>query len=99
MFYETTEADPGTGQAADAVAKGVGLVIACGGDGTIRSVAQGLIGSSIPMGVVPLGTGNLLARNLDIPLDAVDRALYVAMSGRTRSIGPSTSTSASPTRT
>ena len=86
MFYETTEADPGTGQAADAVAEGVGLVIACGGDGTIRSVAQGLIGSSIPMGVVPLGTGNLLARNLDIPLDAVDRALYVAMSGRTRSI-------------
>ena len=54
MFYETTEADPGTGQAADAVAEGVGLVIACGGDGTIRSVAQGLIGSSIPMGVVPL---------------------------------------------
>ena len=86
LYLETTEDDPGTGQAADAVSEGVGLVIACGGDGTIRSVAQGLLGSSIPMGVVPLGTGNLLARNLDIPLDAVDRALFVAMSGRTRSI-------------
>lgn len=86
LFYETTEEDPGTGQAAAAVSEGVGLVIACGGDGTIRSVARGLLGSTIPMGVVPLGTGNLLARNLEIPLDAVDRALFVAMSGRTTSI-------------
>lgn len=86
VFYETTVADPGTGQASDAVRRGVGLVIACGGDGTVRSVARGLIGSSVPMGVVPLGTGNLLARNLDVPLDDVDGALRVAMSGRSRSI-------------
>ena len=85
-FYETTEDDPGTGQAVEAATQGVGLVIACGGDGTVRSVAQGLVGTSVPMGVVPLGTGNLLARNLDIPLDDVDRALRVAMSGRSRSI-------------
>lgn len=86
VFYETTEEDPGTGQAEEAVANGVGLVIACGGDGTVRSVAQGLIGKGIPMGVVPLGTGNLLARNLDIPLDDVDRALRIAMSGQSRGI-------------
>ncbi len=86
VFYETTEEDPGTGQAARAAADGVGLVIACGGDGTVRSVAQGLLGTSVPMGVVPLGTGNLLARNLDVPLDDVDRALRVAMSGRSRAI-------------
>ena len=85
-FFETTENDPGTGQAVEAATQGVGLVIACGGDGTVRSVAQGLLGTSVPMGVVPLGTGNLLARNLDIPLDDVDRALRVAMSGRSRSI-------------
>lgn len=86
LFYETTEADPGTGQAVEAVSEGVGLVLACGGDGTVRNVAQGLLGSSVPMGVVPLGTGNLLARNLTIPLDDVDRALHVAMSGRSRTI-------------
>ncbi|KAA0919039.1 diacylglycerol kinase family protein [Dietzia sp. ANT_WB102] len=86
VFYATTEEDPGTGQAARAAADGVGLVIACGGDGTVRSVAQGLLGTSVPMGLVPLGTGNLLARNLDIPLDDIDRALHVAMSGRSRAI-------------
>lgn len=86
LYYETTESDPGTGQAAEAVKEGVGLVIACGGDGTVRNVAQGLLGSSVPMGVVPLGTGNLLARNLNVPLDDIDRALLVAMSGRSRPI-------------
>ena len=67
VFIETTIDDPGAGQAAEAAASGVGLVIACGGDGTVRSVARGLIGTGVPMGVVPTGTGNLLARNLDIP--------------------------------
>ncbi|MDX2358201.1 diacylglycerol/lipid kinase family protein [Dietzia sp. PP-33] len=86
VFYETTEDDPGLGQATEAAAGGVGLVIACGGDGTVRSVAQGLVGTGVPMGVVPLGTGNLLARNLDVPLDDVDRALRVAMSGRSRGV-------------
>lgn len=86
VFYETTIDDPGMGQAAEAAASGVGLVIACGGDGTVRSVAQGLIGTGVPMGVVPTGTGNLLARNLDLPLDNIDGAFATAMAGRTRAI-------------
>ena len=86
VFYETTEADPGSGQATEAVSDGAALVLACGGDGTVRAVARGLVGSGVPMGVVPLGTGNLLVRNLDIPLDDVDRALRVAMTGRSRAI-------------
>ena len=86
MFLETTEEDPGRGMTRLAVDTGVGLVIAVGGDGTVRSVAQGLLGTTIPMGVVPLGTGNLLARNLDIPLNDLDAALGVAMGGRSRSI-------------
>lgn len=86
MFLETTVDDPGAGQAAQAAADGVGLVIACGGDGTVRAVAQGLIGTGIPMGIVPTGTGNLLARNLDIPVDDVDAAFATAMAGRSRAI-------------
>ena len=43
-------------------------VIVVGGDGTVRIVADRLAQSGIPMAVVPVGTGNLLARNLDIPL-------------------------------
>jgi diacylglycerol kinase family enzyme len=47
-----------------AVAEQVDLVIGAGGDGTIRYVADGLAHTGIPLGLVPAGTGNLLARNL-----------------------------------
>ena len=83
-FYETTQADPGEGLTRDAVAGGAGLVLSVGGDGATRSVATGLAGTGIPLGIVPRGTGNLLARNLGLPLDDLDAALAVAMGGRTR---------------
>lgn len=86
LFTETTLDDGGAGQAAAAAADGVGLVIACGGDGTVRSVARGLIGTGVPMGIVPTGTGNLLARNLQLPLDDIDAAMATAMAGHTRAI-------------
>jgi hypothetical protein len=47
-------------------------VITVGGDGTVRIVADRLAQSGIPMAVVPVGTGNLLARNLEIPLSSLD---------------------------
>ncbi len=50
------------------------VVVACGGDGTISQVASGLVGSSIPMGAIPLGTWNALARNMGIPI-ITDEAL------------------------
>lgn len=73
----TTPDDPGIGQARRAAADGCDLVLACGGDGTIRAVAEGIAGTRCHVGIVPLGTGNLLGANLGIEpgLDAIPRAL------------------------
>ncbi|MDR2380465.1 MAG: hypothetical protein LBE08_04715 [Bifidobacteriaceae bacterium] len=87
IWFETTRRSPGTRQAREAAAlDGVSTVIAAGGDGTVRAVAQGLVGSLVPLGIVPLGTANLLARNLGLPLVSVRDALEVAMTGRRRQI-------------
>lgn len=80
-FHDTTREDPGHGQAAQALADGADLVIAAGGDGTVREVASALAHSGARMAILPVGTGNLLARNLDIPLDDLEKALRVALLG------------------
>lgn len=82
---ETTVEDPGHGQTRAALADGVDLVCAIGGDGTVRAVAHVLTGTSTPMGLIPAGTGNLLGRNLDVPLDLAE-GLEVALTGRNRHI-------------
>ncbi len=71
LVLETTEDDPGKQMALDALAAHAEIVFAAGGDGTVRMVAEELAGSGVPMGVVPLGTGNLLARNLDFDVERV----------------------------
>lgn len=86
VFYETTVEDAGQGQARQAVTEGADLVVAAGGDGTVRMVASVLAGTDTRMGIIPAGTGNLLARNVDIPLDDPGSAMIAALTGRDRMI-------------
>lgn len=85
-WYETTAQDPGQGAARAACEAGVDLVLAAGGDGTVRAVAEFLAeATNAPdLGIVPLGTGNLLARNLDVPLNDISAAVQRALSGTGR---------------
>ena len=59
-------------RAGDAAAKGIDVVVAVGGDGGVLQVATALAGSKTALGIIPLGTGNLLAGNLDVPKKPAD---------------------------
>ncbi|HET9647145.1 MAG TPA: diacylglycerol kinase family protein [Microlunatus sp.] len=85
LWLETSADDPGRAMTAEAVSAGVDLVIGAGGDGTIRIVADGLAGTGIAMGMIPAGTANLLARNLNVPLHE-DAAVEVAVTGNSQTI-------------
>ena len=86
LWFGTTAESPGTEQAREALARGARCVIAAGGDGTVRAVAQALVGTGVPLGILPLGTGNLLARNLALPLTDMRTMADVAIRGKERSI-------------
>jgi len=64
--------------AAQAASNGAEVILACGGDGTINEVLNGLAGSNTPLGVLPGGTANILAREVGLPLDPVRAAAQFA---------------------
>ncbi|MBK0419392.1 NAD(+)/NADH kinase [Leucobacter sp. CSA1] len=85
-WYETAEHDAGVAATEQAIADGASVVLASGGDGTVRAVAEALRGTGIPLAVVPQGTGNLLARNLGIPLTGMGEIVRAAFRGHNRPI-------------
>lgn len=80
VWLATERDGHGVAQARQAVLDGADLVIALGGDGTIRQVLTA-VGTAADVAVLPAGSGNLLAKNLDIPLD-LGRAIWLALDGQ-----------------
>ena len=81
QFVETTQEEGARALAEKAVGRGVDLVAVSGGDGTVMEAMAALVGTDIPVAVLPAGTGNLLSVNLGIPV-TVPEAVHVALSGR-----------------
>jgi diacylglycerol kinase (ATP) len=81
--YQTTGKENLKQIVQDAVRKGANLVVAAGGDGTISAVADGLVNTDIPLGILPTGTWNALARNLGIPTFNIDEAFRILLSNHT----------------
>jgi diacylglycerol kinase (ATP) len=77
-LQDTLSAHSAGEQAQEAVASGFDTIFVCGGDGTIFQVIQGVAGSSTKLGVIPFGTGNVLAQNLRLPHDPME-AMRVQM--------------------
>ena len=80
-FLETEFAGDGVNKALEAVKRGYPIVVAAGGDGTINEVVQGLKGSPVLLGILPLGTINVFASELGIPRD-LKQAWEIVLKGK-----------------
>lgn len=85
-FYDTQLDRDGKACAQEALQQGADMVIAVGGDGTVRTVASAVAGTGRNLGIIPIGTGNLFARNIGIPIGDIETALTVATSHGSRKV-------------
>lgn len=76
-LVETKRRGHATHLAHGAAHDGAGLVVALGGDGTVNEVANGLAGTDVPMGILPGGGVNVLARSLGIPPDPIEATAHL----------------------
>ena len=81
----TTGPDDAVAFSREAVSNGTSLVVAWGGDGTVNGAAVGVTGTAIPLAIIPGGSGNGLARDLQLPFDPA-RAMTIAAAGQSRRI-------------
>ena len=86
LFLETTVDDLGDGVTREALEQDVAAVLVAGGDGTVRAVSGAMAGTGIPLSTVPSGTGNLLARNLALPLDDPEAMIEATFAGEQAAI-------------
>jgi diacylglycerol kinase (ATP) len=86
QWFATAREDSGRGAAVRALAGAPSVVVVAGGDGTVRAVADVVLGSGIPIALLPFGTGNLLARNLGLPLADLTASVATAFGGATRPV-------------
>ncbi len=86
VFVYTSRDATGTPQATRAASEGARAVIAVGGDGTVRDVASGLIGTDVELGVMPTGTSNLFAINTGLPRRDLDASARIALGGSARAV-------------
>jgi len=85
-WIATVAGDGGVAATRRALEKSPDLVLVVGGDGTVRAAASVMHGTGVPIGIIPRGTGNLLARNLDLPVNDMRALVRIAFEGRDRNI-------------
>lgn len=86
LFFETTVDDLGDDVTRQALAEGVDAVMVAGGDGTVRAVSEAMSGTGVALTIVPSGTGNLLARNLGLPLGDSEPMVAATFTGTTQPV-------------
>jgi diacylglycerol kinase family enzyme len=90
MWLPTSAEDPGQGPAREALEAGASVIVAAGGDGTVRAIAEVVRGSDASLALLPSGTGNLLARNLSLTLDDAAHSFATAYGGVERKVDVAT---------